>query len=58
MRLCDVKFIYYMPTTGAGPILGAGIDFFNEHPNPGKNDPGCPNCDANKWGHGPRPQKW
>jgi len=44
MRNCDARLIYYMPTTGAGPIIGAAIDFFNEHPDAGKNDPKCPNC--------------
>jgi RHS repeat-associated protein len=52
MRNCDAQLIYDMDSAGgAGPIIGAGIDWFNEHPNPGKNDPRCPDCDANKWGH-------
>lgn len=48
MRNCDARLIYYMPTTGVGPIIGAAIDFFNEHPDTGKNDPKCPNCTSNK----------
>ncbi len=48
MRNCDARLIYYMPTTGVGPIIGAAIDFFNEHPDVGKNDPKCTNCGSKK----------
>jgi RHS repeat-associated protein len=48
MRSCDARLIYYMPTTGVGPIIAAGIDFFNDHPDAGKNDPKCTNCGPKK----------
>jgi RHS repeat-associated protein len=51
MRNCDAQLIYNMPSTGVGPILAAGVDFFNDHPDAGKNDPRCPSCDPNKLGH-------
>ena len=54
MQICDVKLIYYMPTTGVGPIIAAGIDFFNEHPNAGDNDPRCPGCSKKGSGSGNR----
>ena len=47
MRFCDAKLIYAMPTTGVGPILGAGVDWFNDKPDPGPNAPGCPGCREN-----------
>jgi RHS repeat-associated protein len=47
MRRCDVKLIYAMPTTGVGPILGAGVDWFNDHPDAGPDAPGCPGCRKN-----------
>jgi len=48
MRNCDARLIYYMPTTGVGPIIAAGVDFFNDHPDVGKNDPKCSNCGSKK----------
>ena len=27
MRNCDARLIFNMPSTGIGPILGAGVDF-------------------------------
>jgi hypothetical protein len=45
-HICDATLILEMPSTGVGPLIAAGIDFFNEHPDPGKNAPTCPNCKA------------
>jgi RHS repeat-associated protein len=46
MRVCDARLILNMPSTGVGPILAAGIDFFNDHPDAGTNAPNCPGCKA------------
>lgn len=47
MRACDAVLIFHMPSTGVGPIIGAGIDWFNEHPDEGPDAPGCPGCRKN-----------
>ncbi|HEV2387689.1 MAG TPA: RHS repeat-associated core domain-containing protein [Candidatus Acidoferrales bacterium] len=48
MNDCDARLILHMPTTGVGPIIGAGIDFFNDRPDVGPNDKNCPTCKTPK----------
>jgi RHS repeat-associated protein len=44
--ICDATLMLEMPSTGWGPIIAAGIDFLNEHPDAGPNAPNCPTCKA------------
>ncbi len=44
-EICDATLILNAPMdTKMGPIIAAGIDFFNDHPNAGDNAETCPNC--------------
>ena len=41
MENCDFTLINDMPKSGIGPLIGFGVDMWNNPPDPGPNDPSC-----------------